>query len=55
MGELFYRDYMRSAKKTYFNINVTKGDDKHSNLFAQQLVTVTKCINRVANTLKKRV
>jgi IS5 family transposase len=38
----------------YFKINVTKGEDKRTNLFVEQLVTFTKCINQVANVVKKK-
>jgi len=53
-GSLEYRDYLRGAKKTFFKINVTKGDDKRKDLFVKQLVTFTKCINQVANIIKKK-
>lgn len=49
-----YRDYTKTAKKTYFKINVTKSEDKRINLFKQQLITFTKCINQVSNVLKKK-
>jgi IS5 family transposase len=54
MRDLSYRDYTKSAKKLYFKINVTKGEDKRTNLFVEQLVTFTKCINQVANVVKKK-
>lgn len=52
-----YRDYMKSAKKTYFKINITKGRgsvDKRALLFRKQLTTFTKCINQVSNAIKKK-
>lgn len=52
-----YRDYLKSAKKTYFKINVTKGRgsvDKRAALFGKQLITFTKCINQVSNAIKKK-
>ncbi len=49
-----YRDYTKTAKKTFFKINVTKSGDKRIDLFTQQLVTFTKCINQVSNVIKKK-
>jgi len=54
MQDLNYRDYTTSAKKTYFKINVTKSKDKRVDLFNTQLITFTKCINQVANAIKKK-
>jgi len=51
---LDYRDYLKTAKQTYFKINVTKGEDKRAVLFAKQLVTFTKCINQTSNAIKKK-
>lgn len=51
---LDYRDYLKTAKQTYFKINVTKGEDKRTVLFAKQLVTFTKCINQTTNAIKKK-
>jgi transposase, IS5 family len=48
-----YRDYKTSAKKTYYKINNTKGTDKREELFRKQLITFTKCINQLSNTVKK--
>ncbi|MFQ5772159.1 MAG: ISNCY family transposase, partial [bacterium] len=53
--DLSYRDYTKSAKKTYFKINVTKSKDRRVELFKKQLITFTKCINQVSNSLKKIV
>jgi IS5 family transposase len=50
-----YRDYRTSAKKLYYKINITRSGDKQADLFRQQLITFTKCINQVANTIKKKV
>ncbi len=50
-----YRDYSKTAKKLYFKINNTKSGDKRVSLFCNQLCTFTKCINQVANTIKKKV
>lgn len=49
-----YRDYTKDAKTTYFKINNTKGGDKRVDLFNKQLITFTKCINQVANVVKKK-
>jgi len=52
-----YRDYLKSAKRTYFKINVIKGPkskEKREALFLKQLVTFTKCINQVSNAIKKK-
>ncbi len=52
--ELSYRDYTKAAKKTFYKINNTKSGDKRIDLFRQQLVTFTKCINQVSNVVKKK-
>ncbi len=49
-----YRDYMKSAKKTFYKINVTKSGDKRVGLFQKQLITFTVCINQVSNAIKKK-
>ena len=51
---LDYRDYTRSAKKTYYLINNTKSGDKRIDLFKKQLTTFTKSINQVSNAVKKK-
>ena len=48
-----YRDYLRTAKKTYYKINNTKIKDKREQLFKKQLVTFTKSINQLSNVVKK--
>lgn len=53
VNNLDYIDYTKSAKKTYFKINNTKSSDKRAELFHKQLITFTKSINQVANTVKK--
>jgi IS5 family transposase len=53
INELPFRDYIKSAKKTYFKINNTKAD-KRTELFKKQLVTFTKTINQVSNAIKKK-
>jgi IS5 family transposase len=42
---LSYEEYKVKAKKTYFKINVEKGEEKRVKLFKKQLETFTKCIN----------
>jgi len=54
MQDLQYRDYTKTAKKTFFKINVTKSKDKRIDLFNKQLITFTQCINQVANAVKKK-
>src|ERR1035437_5412034 len=50
-----YRDYLKSAKKTYYKINNTKSENKRTELFRKQLVTFTKTINQVSNAVKKKL
>lgn len=52
--DLKYIDYLKSAKKTYFQINVTKSADKRLELFQKQLIVFTKTINQVSNAVKKK-
>ncbi|MDO9634548.1 MAG: transposase, partial [Paludibacter sp.] len=54
VNTLNYINYTVSAKKTFFKINNTKSSDKRVKLFLKQLITFTKCINQVANTVKKK-
>lgn len=49
-----WRDYTKDAKRTFFKINNTKSGDKRVDLFNKQLITFTKCINQVANAVKKK-
>lgn len=48
-----YIDYTKTAKKTYFKINVIKSKDLRVELFNKQLITFTKVINEVSNAIKK--
>ena len=48
------RNYTKSAKKIYFNINVSKSKDKQVELFKKQLITFTKSINQVTIYIKKK-
>lgn len=54
IADLDYRDYTKTAKKTFYKINNTKSGDKRVDLFKQQLITFTKCINQVSNVIKKK-
>jgi transposase, IS5 family len=49
-----YRDYTKSAKKTYYKINIIKKEDYRTKLFTKQLITFTQTINQVSNALKKK-
>lgn len=49
-----YRDYLKTAKKTYYKINNTKVKDKQTQLFKKQLTTFTKSINQLSNVVKKK-
>ncbi|MCJ7616198.1 MAG: ISNCY family transposase [Desulfobacterales bacterium] len=53
INTLSYRDYTTQAKKTYYKINVIKGQDKRTELFRKQLVLFVKTINQVSNVIKK--
>ena len=53
VNALDYRDYTKSAKKTFYKINNTKSGDRRIDLFTKQLITFTKCINQVSNIIKK--
>ena len=53
VNALDYRDYTKSAKKTFYKINNTKSGDKRIDLFTKQLITFTKCINQASNIIKK--
>ena len=54
LSDFNYRDYTQNAKKIYYKINLTKSGDKRVDLFNKQLITFTKCINQVANVIKKK-
>jgi len=49
-----YRDYTKSAKRTYYKINIIKSKDKRVELFKKQLILFTKTINQVSNAVKKK-
>ena len=51
-----YINYLKSAKRTYYKINNTKGkgkEEKIRQLFKKQLITFTKTINNLSNAVKK--
>lgn len=54
LPDLNYRNYFKSAKRTYYKINNTKDKDKRKQLFKNQLVTFTKTINNLSNAVKKK-
>lgn len=52
-----YINYIKSAKKTYYKINNTKGkgkEEKVKQLFKKQLIAFTKTINNLSNAVKKK-
>jgi len=51
---LDFIDYSKSAKKTFFEINVTRGEAKRLPLFHKQLILFTKVINQTSNAVKKK-
>jgi IS5 family transposase len=51
---LNYENYRTEGKKTFFKINVTGCSDQRAALFLRQLNLFTKCINQVANVVKKK-
>ncbi len=51
---LDFIDYSKSAKKTFFKINVTRGEAKRLPLFYKQLILFTKVINQTSNAVKKK-
>lgn len=54
VSEVSYRDYLKTAKKTYYKINNTKSINKREQLFEKQLITFTKSINQISNVVKKK-
>jgi IS5 family transposase len=51
---LDFIDYTKSAKKTFYEINVTRGEAKRLPLFHKQLILFTKAINQTSNAIKKK-
>ena len=54
MDTLDFIDYTKSAKKTFYEINVTRGETKRLPLFHKQLILFTKVINQTSNAIKKK-
>lgn len=57
LSDFNYINYTKSAKKTYYKINNTKGkgkEEKIKQLFKKQLITFTKTINNLSNAVKKK-
>lgn len=57
MPDFDYINYLKSAKKTFYKINNTKGkgkEEKTKELFKKQLVKFTKTINNLSNAVKKK-
>ena len=54
LSDFNYRNYLKSAKRTYFKINNTKKKDKRKELFEKQLITFTKTLNNLSNAVKKK-
>jgi IS5 family transposase len=52
---LDFIDYTKSAKKTFYEINITRGEAKRLPLFQKQLILFTKAINQTSNAIKKKV
>jgi len=51
---LDFIDYSKSAKKTFFEINLTRGEANRLPLFHKQLIMFTKVINQTSNAIKKK-
>ncbi|HPT68845.1 MAG TPA: ISNCY family transposase [Syntrophomonas sp.] len=51
---LDFIDYTKSAKKTYFEINVSKREERRVELFYKQLILFTKVLNQTSNAIKKK-
>jgi len=54
INTLDFIDYTKSAKKTYYEINVTRGESKRLPLFEKQLILFTKVLNQTSNAIKKK-
>jgi len=51
---LDFIDYTKSAKRTFFKINVTRKETNRYPLFCKQLILFTKVINQTSNAIKKK-
>jgi IS5 family transposase len=54
IDNLNFIDYTKSAKRTYFKINVTKKEEDRVSLFYKQLILFTKVLNQTSNAIKKK-
>lgn len=54
IDSLDFIDYTKSAKKTFYKINITRGETKRIPLFQKQLILFTKAINQTSNAIKKK-
>jgi IS5 family transposase len=54
MDDFSFINYCKSAKKTYYKINLTKKQEQRCELFWHQLVLFTKVINQTSNAIKKK-
>lgn len=54
LPEFDYRNYLKSAKRTYFKISNTSKKEKRKQLFKNQLITFIKTINNLSNAVKKK-
>jgi IS5 family transposase len=54
IDSLDFIDYTKSAKKTFYEINITRGEAKRIPLFQKQLILFTKVINQTSNAIKKK-
>ena len=51
---LDFIDYTKSAKKTFFELNITRKEANRLPLFHKQLILFTKVINQTSNAIKKK-
>jgi IS5 family transposase len=54
IDSLDFIDYTKSAKRTYFEINVAKKEEHRVPLFYKQLILFTKVLNQTSNAIKKK-
>jgi transposase, IS5 family len=54
IDSLDFIDYTKSAKKTYFEINIAKKEEDRVTLFYKQLILFTKVLNQTSNAIKKK-
>jgi IS5 family transposase len=53
LPDFHYRNYLKSAKRTYYKLNTTK-KDKQKQLSKYQLINFAKTINNLSNAVKKK-